>query len=60
LKIAKAAGFSGMDEMTKYLRGEEASHKEYQPKVAEEVLPLAKRLDKEQRKRLIEMLLKDL
>ncbi|WP_414755605.1 helix-turn-helix domain-containing protein [Anabaena sp. CCY 9910] len=59
-KIAKAAGFSGVDEMTRYLRGEEFSEDEDRPKIAEEIFPLANHLDKEQRKRLIEMLLKGL
>lgn len=59
-KIAKAAGLSGVDALRNYLKGERSGDFAQNPISAEEILLLTKELSKEQRKRLIELLLKDL
>ncbi|MEH1786536.1 MAG: helix-turn-helix transcriptional regulator [Nostoc sp.] len=58
-KIAKAAGLSGVDALRAYLKGEPAPS-ESSPKSAEEVLLITKHLSKEERKRLINLMLEDL
>ncbi|MEH1808531.1 helix-turn-helix transcriptional regulator [Nostoc sp.] len=59
-KIAKKAGLSG-DALRSYLRGEEiASDSGETARSPEEIFLLAKRLTKEQRKRLINLMLEDL
>ncbi|MHC5779220.1 MAG: helix-turn-helix domain-containing protein [Nostoc sp.] len=60
-KIAKKAGLSGIDALRNYLKGEEVkSDSGDQPISPEEIFLLAKRLTKEQRKRLINLMLEDL
>ncbi|MCC5618830.1 helix-turn-helix domain-containing protein [Nostoc sp. CHAB 5836] len=57
-KIAKKAGLSGIDALRSYLKGEaESSADTMSP---EEIFLLSKKLSKEQRKRLIELVLEDL
>jgi transcriptional regulator with XRE-family HTH domain len=55
-KIAKAAGLSGLDALRAYLRGVEGDQKEHS-KVAEEILPIVQQMDKEERKRLMKMMI---
>ncbi|MCC5618831.1 helix-turn-helix domain-containing protein [Nostoc sp. CHAB 5836] len=57
-KIAMAAGMS-LEELFSEISGGE-SEEVYSPKVAEDVLQLAKKLDKEQRARLVRLLFDDL
>ena len=57
-KIAKTAGLSGVDALNAYLKGEKVANNDHVS--PEEVFLLAKQLTKEQRKRLINLLLEDL
>lgn len=52
-KIAAAAGMESVDDLYAYLEGEEFK---YSPKLAEDVLRLALKLDSEQRLRLIKLI----
>lgn len=60
-KIALSAGLSGLDALLNYLKGEEVvSDSDEQRTSPEEIFLLVKRLTKEQRKRLINLMLEDL
>ncbi|MBH8554005.1 hypothetical protein I8751_16840 [Nostocaceae cyanobacterium CENA357] len=56
-KIATSAGMT-TEELIIYVQGEEAAT--YAPKVAEDVLQVARHLDKKQFKRLIKLMVDDL
>ncbi|NDJ20923.1 helix-turn-helix domain-containing protein [Nostoc sp. B(2019)] len=58
-KIAKKAGLSGIDSLRSYLKGEAASSST-DALSPEEIFLLSKKLNKEQRKRLIQLMLEDL
>ncbi len=56
-KIALAAGLSGLDALRAYLRGAEGEFVKEHPKVAEEILPIIEQMNKEERKRLMKMMI---
>ncbi|QKQ75567.1 helix-turn-helix transcriptional regulator [Nostoc sp. TCL240-02] len=59
-KIAKSTGLSGVDALRNYLKGDMQSDSDARPMSPEEIFLLAKQLTKEQRKRLINLMLEDL